>query len=450
MASFVRQLIEWHSTLPETIVARDAENYDKQRNTTIMNYARVYYTLMGAKRVDNTASNNRIASNFFHRLNTQRVTYSLGNGVTFADESTKEKLGKDFDTRLTEAGYKALIHGISYLFWNVDHLHVFEATEFAPLWDEETGALMAGVRYWQIDPDKPRFAVLYEIDGYQKFKADSNYGEFKAIDEKKSYRYTLKRTPADEEPEIIAAENYSALPIIPLYGTRQRQSTLVGMKAAIDSFDLIRSGFANDLTDCAECYWIISNADGMDDSDLAKFRDRLKLNHIVTAEDGQVQPYTQEIPYQARQEYLNSIRAGIYEDFGALDVHTIAAGATNDHIDAGYQPMDEQADDFEYQVIEAVRGVLALIGVDDVPVFKRNRISNQIEQTNMVLSAATYLDDETILTKLPFITPDEVAEILKKKDEDDFMRFNEQQDEQNEQQNEQNEQQDEALTNEDR
>ena len=104
-------------------------------------------------------------------------------------------------------------------------------------------------------------------------------------------------------------------------------------------------------------------------------------------------------------------------------MHTVAAGATNDHIDAAYQPMDEEADDFEYQVIKAVRGILAIIGVDDVPVFQRNRLSNRMEQTQMVMMSANYLDDETIIKKLPFITPDEVDGILAKKEEKDQAMF---------------------------
>ena len=197
------------------------------------------------------------------------------------------------------------------------------------------------------------------------------------------------------------------------------------MKEKIDSFDLIRSGFANDLTDCAQIYWIIENCGGMTDAELARFRDRMKINHIVTAdtENSKVTPYTQEVPYNARKEYLDEIRSGIYEDFGGLDVHTIAAGATNDHIDAAYQPMDEEADDFEYQVIEFIQQILSLMGIEDTPQFKRNRISNQKEQTDMILSAAEYLDTETILSKLPFITVDEVAEIMLKVQQESEDRF---------------------------
>ena len=197
------------------------------------------------------------------------------------------------------------------------------------------------------------------------------------------------------------------------------------MKNAIDSFDLIRSGFANDLSDCAQIYWLLSNCAGMSDAEVERFRDRLKFNHIAVADtdESSVTPYTQEIPYQARKEYLDHIRAGIYEDFGGLDVHTIAAGATNDHIDAAYQPMDEEADDLEKQLSEFFQLFFDMLGIQDTPVFKRNSVSNQREQTDMILAAADYLDDETILKKLPFITIDEVAAILARKDAENADRF---------------------------
>lgn len=416
-------------------IAKSADEYDHQRNETIVNYVRMIFTMTGTPVEDFTASNNKLCSNFFHRLNTQRCTYLLGNGVSFSDhkeetigedgvavttDTTKEKLGSRFDTDLKKAGYNALIHGVSFGFWNVDRLHVFPLTEFVPLWDEEIGTLRAGVRFWRLDDAKPMIAVLYEEDGYTKFKSKSKVGiDLEEIVPKRPYKVTVSITEEDGE-EVIGEENYGSLPIVPLWGSDLHQSTLVGMREKIDSFDLIRSGFANDLTDCAQIYWILENCGGMSDTELARFRDRLKINHIavVDTENSKATPYTQDIPYNARAAYLAEIRAGIYEDFGALDVHTVAAGATNDHIDAAYQPMDEEADNFEYRVIEFVQQILSLVGIEDTPIFKRNRISNQTEQTNMVLSAAEYLDAETVLRKLPFITVDEVAEILARKDQE--------------------------------
>ena len=435
---FVLEAIERHKSGEAYRMARMADAYDRQQNTTINKYVQKMFDLTGSKLVDFTASNNKIASNFFHRLNTQRTMYSLGQGVSFIDvdevgkeDTTKEKLGKHFDHDLRTLAYDALIHGVCFGFWNLDRLFVFPLTEFCPLWDEYDGMLKAGIRFWRIDQSRPMQAVLYEADGYTRFQSrqDANgtaNERLEAVDEKRPYIEKTSYTPADGIEQVIGGENYSALPVVPMWGSKLHQSTLVGMRQAIDSYDLIRSGFANDLTDCAQIYWLVSNAGGMGDADLQKFLDRLKINHValVDSDDGgNAQAYTQEIPYAARKEYLQMIRDGIYEDFGALDVHTVAAGATNDHIDAAYQSMDEEASDFEYQVSEFIQRLLGLMGVEDAPVFKRTRISNQKEQVDMVVAEAQWLDQETILRKLPNIAPGEVQAIMDRLDAEDEERM---------------------------
>lgn len=437
-AAFALEAIKRHKASPDYRIARDADMYDRQRNVTINAYVQRIFDLTGSKLIDFTASNHKIASNFFHRLNTQRVMYSLGAGVSFLDvteggqvDVTKDMLGPHFDHDLRHLAYKALVHGVSFGFWAGDRLYVFPLTEFVPLWDEYDGTLRAGVRFWRLDASRPMQVVLYEEDGFTRFESRQSANGTSSerlvmTDDKRPYieRYTY--TPADGVEQVIAGENYSGLPVVPMWGSKLHQSTLVGMRQAIDSYDLIRSGFANDLTDCAQVYWLVSNAGGMSEADLQRFLDHLRINHValVDSDDGgKAEGYTREIPYAARQTYLDMIRNGIYEDFGALDVHTVAAGATNDHIDAAYQPMDEEAADFEFQVSEFVQQLLALMGVEDRPVFKRNRISNQAEQVDMVVAEAQWLDRETILKKLPNISPDEVKAILDRLDDEDADRM---------------------------
>lgn len=426
--AFILNAIRDHESTKEYKLAMDAEKYDLEQNVTINEYVQKIWTMTGSPVVDFTASNAKVTSNFFHRLNTQRKTYLLGNGVTFKNDSTKKALGKDFDTVLGRISYKALIHGRSFGFWNYDRLHLFSLLEFVPLLDEETSALRAGIRYWKISDDKPMFIVLYEEDGYTKYKAQDKYSNkpgVEVIQPKQAYIRQYIYTEADGET-LIGEQNYGRLPIIPMWGSQKHQSTLIGMRSKIDSYDLIRSGFANDLQDVAQIYWLIENAGGMDDDDLNEFRERLKFMHIAVAntQDGtKATPYTQDIPHEAREAYLQGIKTQLYEDFGALDVHQVSADSTNDHLEAAYQPLDEEADDFEAQVTEFIDQLLKLVGIDDYPTYKRNRISNQKEQTEMVLSANEYLDEETVLNHLPWITVDEIADILKRKDAEDMERF---------------------------
>ena len=315
---------------------------------------------------------------------------------------------------------------MSFIFWNFDRAHVFPLTEFAPMWDETTGALRAGVRYWRLAKDKPIQAVLYEEDGFTRF-AGKTAQRLEAQAEKRAYKQRERRAQADVRSEVVGEENYGALPIVPLWGSRLRQSTLVGNRQAIDSYDLVYSGFADDLRDCAQIYWLIENYGGMSGEDIQQFLDRMTLTHAASADTqngGKITPYTQEVPYQSRAAYLNMMRASIYEAFGVMDAASIAAGnKTATEINAAYQAMDDKADDYEYQIAECVRQILALQGIDDYPQFKRNRISNQYEQVQMIMLEAEYLDEETVLNKLPNITPDEVDGIMQRKGEQERSRF---------------------------
>jgi hypothetical protein len=150
------------------------------------------------------------------------------------------------------------------------------------------------------------------------------------------------------------------------------------------------------------------------------------MEHIakVDGTDGtKATQYTQEIPYAARQALLTELRNGIYEDFGALDVHTIAAGATNDHVDAAYQAMNDRAADFEHWVSDAIIRLLALQGIEDTPIFSRDKISNQPEQVEMVVQEAEFLDDATILRKLPNLSPEEEYAILMARQDEEMQRL---------------------------
>lgn len=421
----LRTAIQHHMSSEEYKTAVDADLYDRQRNSTINNYVKVIQDYSGNPMVDANAANSKIASNFFYRLNTQLNSYLFGNGVTFAEDSAiKDRLGPDFDTALAAWGYFARIHGSAYGYWAGDKLHVYKLTEFVPLLDELTGDLRAGIRFWSLDwGRKPQNITLYEEDGYTVYQTRENGGsEIYELQPKRGYKQIITYTEADGET-IAGEENYPSLPIIPMYGSRLKQSTLVGTKAAIDSYDLIQSGFANDLLDCAQIYWIIENCGGMRREDLQEFLARIRLDHVATADtksmgvdSSSLKPYAQEIPFQARSAYLEQIRHQIYEAFGALDTTSIsAAQQTATEIKAAYQNLDQEADALEYQAIKAIQELLSLLGLEGTPVFNRARIINEAEQVQMVLMEAEYLDEQTVLELLPNIPVDKIEKILERK-----------------------------------
>lgn len=422
---FVRAAITDYQNSEMYREAKTGYEYFRKRNITIIQYQKLLYTMSGEAVPDNFSANYKFCNAFFPIFVTQENSYLLSNGVTFNEESTKDKVGgADFDTSVMDAGEAALWGGVSYGFYNLDHIDVFSAIEFVPLFGEEDGALHAGIRWWQIAPNKPLRATLYEEDGYTEYIWRSGK-EGEILKPKTTYKEIVRQSVADGV-EIFNGENYPSFPIIPLWGNKAHQSELVGLREKIDGYDLIQSGFANDLDDASQIYWTITNSGGMDDIDLAKFIERMKVvKAAVVDENGSTATaHTLEIPFAARQAGLQDLRDSLYRDAMALDTDKISAGnVTATAINAAYENLNLKCDGYEYCIVKFIKGILALIGVEDAPTFKRTKMVNMSEETQMVLSAAQYLDDETILNLLPFLNIDQVDTILEKRDAEELNRF---------------------------
>lgn len=399
-------------------------DYFRKRNTTIIKYQKLLYTMSGEAVPDNFSANYKFCNGFFPIFVKQENSFLLGDGVTFNDDATKEKLGGDiFDKELYNAGEYALWGAVSFLFFNYDHIDVFKAIEFVPLFGEEDGALHAGIRFWQIADDKPLRATLYEEDGYTEYIWKKGKGE--VLQAKRAYKL-IERISVADGVEIIDGENYPSFPIVPLWANREHQSELVGLREKIDGYDLIQSGLANDLDDASQIYWTITNAGGMDDIDLAKFIERMKVVKaaVVDEQGSKAEAHTLDVPYQARQAGLQDLRDSLYRDAMALDTDKVSAGnVTATAINSAYENLELKCDGYEYCVTECIDALLALIGVEDSPTYHRRKTTNMPEVTNMVLAAGEYLDDETILKHLPFLNIDEIDEIMDRRDAEEADRF---------------------------
>lgn len=429
-ADFVKALVREHCGSVKYKVAKTAEYYYAKRNITIEKFQRFLYTANGQAYPDLFSANYKLKTLFFRRFVIQQVQYVLSNGVTFENKETKDRLGMDFDSKFQQLAKKAMVDGVAFGFWNLDHLEVFPFADtpnepgFAPLLDGDTSLLRAGVRYWSIDESKTKRYTLYEQDGYTEYIEREGKG-IEVLTPKRPY--VLRVTSSEIEGENIeTGSNYPGFPIIPLYANDLKASELVGIQESIDCYDFIKSGLANVIDDNSGIFWTIQNAGGMDDVDIAQFLDRLRTVKAALPSSGAegVEPHTVDVPYQARQAMLAQLRSDLYEDFQLVDMEKIMSGnLTATAIRMGYQNQDDKCGDFEYCLRDFIGKLLSLLGIDDTPSFQWNRIANQNEETQMVLLAANYLDDESVLRHLPWLTPEEVDEILKRKDAEAMERM---------------------------
>ena len=441
-AEFVRKVINEHESSELYKTAKIADDYDRCMNTTIMTYTKQITTLTGQLVADRFSPTHRSASNFFNIFLTQLDQYLLGNGPDWQNEEIEKKLGADFDIRLQELGKAALRDGVAFGFFNYDHMEVFavhdrQAGNFAPVYDEESGALVAGVRSWQIDPSKPLRATFYELDGYTDYMWQSKNtkpvsGEWDQIDNGCYFRpkrpYMLKiRSNEVDGTEIYAGENYPTFPIVPLWGNPHHQSEIVGIREKIDAYDMIMNGFEDDL-DNAQLYWIIRGAGGMDDADLTQFLDRLRVVGAAAPADGQeVTPVEVNIPYEARERLLDRLEKQLYKDAMIMNPESLAgSAATATQIKAAYTPQNNKADEFEYCVLDFIHGILSVIGIEgETPTFTRSVITNASEEIQNVITSAEYLDREYITTKVLNLLGDgdKAEEVLKRIDAEDAERL---------------------------
>lgn len=424
---FIRAIVSEHKASDAYKTAAAAEEYYAKRNVTISKFQKILYDFAGRAHQDLTSANYKLKTSFFRRFVIQQVQYVLSNGVTFKNSNTKKKLGKDFDNQLQKAAKWAMIDGVSFLFWNLDHVEVFGFADtkkrpgYAPIHDDTTGRMMAGVRYWRVD-ETARY-TLYEPDGYTDYIEEKGK-EGRAMGPKKGYKVVSRGDRLERENRY---ENYKEFPILPLYANDLQESEMEGLRESIDCYDFIKSGFANEIDDTSGFYWVLKNAGGMDDGDISRFLDRLRKVRAasIDADEGtEAEAHTLEIPVQARETMLNRLETDLYKDAQIINVAELSASSkTATEIRAAYQPMDDKCGDFEYCIREAVGGLLEIAGLEDEPSFQWNRIANQMEETQMVAMMGEWLDEESVLKHLPWLTPEEVEEILKRKAAEELDRF---------------------------
>lgn len=429
---FVRNVIEDHKGSDLYRDGDISDRYARQENVEAVNREKLYRDIAGRLVKNNWTPCHRMRSKLFGILTTQENSFLLGNGLTLDKQKNKDKLGKDFDTKLLQAGYAALTQTVSYLFWNLDHVEIFKNLEFAPLMDETTSSLRAGVRWWQIAASKPLRATLYEEDGYTEYvwnldKDGQVNPNGEILQEKRGYQITYKVQP-NEEVQITNQQNYPAFPIVPLWSNTQHINQFMGIKPTIDAIDELTNALNDDLTE-TQLYWLIQGADGMDKSDLAQLLQDIREQKIINPAEGQnVQPYTVNIPVNERQAEISRLKRQVYEDFQGLDIEEIKGGAvTATQIKAAYEPLNHKADDYEMCVIECLNNLFKLIpGLEDEnPTFSRSLLVNQSEILQMILQAAQYLPEDYVTEKILTLLGDgdKVSDTLKAIEEEKQSQF---------------------------
>lgn len=379
---------------------------------------------LGRKRVRTVTRDvvgNRIGGGFLHRFVVQQNQFLLGNGCLLPDEDMKQQLGLDFDHQLARLGERALLHGVSYLYWNCGHAEVLEAAAnplsgFFPLVDELTGDMMAGVQFWQVSLKRPLHIRLFEMDGVSLWRAEGK--RLLCVQPKRAYVVTYRSDAFGES--VVDQHNYDRLPVIPLYANADQRSELTpAIQSKIDAYDRILSDFADNLDRANDVYWVLNNFGGTTD-DVAELMEQIqRIKAVVSLSDGSgsstsAEPHTIEVPYAARQTALQLLERQLYKDYMALNMDELTGGSlTNVAIRAATANLNLKADLYEWEVFRCVRSLLLMLGYDTDEIrFKRQEIGNETETIQNIATMRQDIDRRTALKLNPYIQTDELDALL--------------------------------------
>lgn len=421
---FVQDVVREHQSSKLYQNAQIAEKYFNGENVTITGYQRFLFDAFGRKVLDVWSPNHQIACQYYRYLVVQLALFLTGNGVSFKEKAVKEKLGTDFDTEIVEIVLNALNHSEAFAFVDNGTVRPYSVLELAPLFDEETGALRAAVRWWQLDADKPLRYTLYEEDGFTDY-VKSKGEEIKVMTEKRPYLLTVEKSDAAGET-IVDGRNYPTFPIVPLYNAGKR-SELDGNREAIDALDLMISQLVNNVDAGEAIYWLFRNSGGMTQEELNQFIQQLKVNHAAAVDsDGDISAHSPQVNFAASHEAITQLRQQIFDNAMGLDVRNIAGGAaTATQIKAAYEPLNAKADLLEMQLVKFIHGILAVLGIDDDPTFTRSYIVNQQEAVQTIVTAGSDLPQDYKTRKILEILGDidRADEVLAMLTAEDANRF---------------------------
>lgn len=364
---------------------------------------------------------NRVRSNFLFRFVTQQNQYLLGNGVTLDESADKSRLGLGFDKALEQAGERALLHGVCWLYWNSDHVEVLPAcvdslSGCVALLDERTGEPAVCVQFWQLNGERPLYIRLFEPDGVMEYRQEQS--ELIEISAKRAYRVTVSRDAAGER--VTGAENYAALPVVPLYASAEKVSELTpAIRSKIDLYDRILSDFGDNLDKANDVYWVLNNYGGSTEEVVEMIAEIERVRAVVNMSDGTgaastATPQSFEVPHEARRTALELLEDALYADYMAMNMDELTGGSlTNVAIQTAMTNLNLKCDRYEWQVFSAVQKILALIGVETEQIrFQRQVIANKSEIIQDIAAMRSDIDLETALKLNPYIMPEEIPQIM--------------------------------------
>jgi hypothetical protein len=318
--------------------------------------------------VNNYVANNRIGYGVYKDIVSQKTNSLLDETPTVSGIELDKKFIKQFGYAMKTGGQRAAGQGVSYIYQDyLGNLTVFQSENCIPYFDEMTGDLVSLIRFWDIPTN---YEMSYQNNRYQSYytiietytkeglTVYSTRGKFHV--EKPLTPYKFKRT-ADIFGNTITGESVN-LPITIFRNNSDYKSDMTpSVRAKIDIIDTVNSGFANNIEDFSDLFWVIKNASGMDSTAFEDYVANINRSRKIIVGDGDdVNTKQIEIPTEARTKFVELMKKELIFETGIIDTQAIAAGGDIRNIGIKLMTLKlrQRISDFEWEAYRAATDII--------------------------------------------------------------------------------------------
>ena len=411
----------------------------------ILDYRLFYYTAENELVEDTTRSNIKISHAFFTELVDQEVQYLLSKfqikakneADTKLDEELKDRFNDEFKSELSDTAEGAVIKGWNYMygylaednktrFKNADSLGVIEVRA------EEAQDKTDHIIYYYVDRIDEKRNPITKIEVWDN---DFRYFYIKVgatgqIQLDSNEKINPRPHKVYKQDNILvyrpSEPGYGKIPFFRLDNNKKRQSGLKPIKKLIDDYDLMNCGLSNNLQDVSDALYVVKGFKG---DNLDKLQQNIKTKKLIGVDEtGGVDIETIDIPYEARKTKMDIDEKNIYKfGMGFNASQTGDGNITNIVIKSRYTLLDLKCNKLEKYIRSFLKPILQIAldeinemydtnytlkdveicldreiptnEADNAAIDKTKAETKQIE-VNIILDAATKLDDETIIKAL--------------------------------------------------
>lgn len=313
-------------------------------------------------------ANNRIGYGVYKDIVSQKTNSLLDETPTISGIELDKKFIKQFGYSMKIGGQRAAGQGVSYIYQDyLGNLTVFQSENCIPYFDEMTGDLIALVRFWDIPTNGE---MSYQNNSYKSYytiietytkeglTVYSTRGKFHI--EKPLTPYKFKRT-ADIFGNTITGEAVN-LPITIFRNNPDYKSDMTSsVRAKIDIIDTVNSGFANNIEDFSELFWVIKNASGMDSTAFEDYVANInRSKKIIVGDSDEVNTKQIDIPTEARTKFVELMKKELIFETGIIDTQAIAAGGDIRNIGIKLMTLKlrQRISDFEWEAYRAATDII--------------------------------------------------------------------------------------------